>query len=434
MSLSVNNPSFVKFDAPVLDQKEVSPSKTGERSNAQAPGTNVSHTPLRIDNSPFSPNEVMIPGVALAKLFDMLEQIFKTIREMVAGKDLTPTPLPDVGKSTESKMDVRNLPANADAGKQLQDLGKLLGKSGADKPSDKPVADGLLGKSGADKQANMPSVDGAPGKSGVDKSLDMQDLSTLLGKSGTDKQANMPGAGRLLGETDAGTQLNTPQPRVKPQAIDLPEIKHDASKQTLTVSYPPTTKLDGTVNNDARAGVNVHVNVNCHCTDTKVSADGVVVSKQVSGQLPMPDAGPQLVHQQETRTSKKQDLQPGVPPKADDKVEPDLQPKETQVGKDKNAQPGVPPKATDTIKPDHQHPHQHPHQESQTVKVKPAQPGGSPDATVETTAQLKPSVVPDRAPRPAPDSRVLPLTSPGPDEDYFAQEDGRLNSAPMFRS
>ncbi|MGR3890447.1 hypothetical protein, partial [Pseudomonas sp. 1152_12] len=252
MSLSVNHPSFVKADASAFDRNAGSSSNSSESTNAHAPGTSVSNTPLRIDNARFSPNEVMIPGAALAKLFDMLEQIFKTIREMVAGKDLMPAALPDLGKSPEGVPQVRNLPADADAGTQLRDLGsKLLGKPDAGHPVNSPGTEGLQVKTDAGEQLDFPD------------------------------------SGKLPAVRDV------PQPPVKPQPSDLPVVSHDARQQSLTVSYPTTTKADGTVISDAKANINVHVSVNCHCPDSRVSAQSGLRPRLATDFVSIPDALPQ---------------------------------------------------------------------------------------------------------------------------------------------
>ncbi|MFT0475394.1 hypothetical protein ACMSI6_15840 [Pseudomonas antarctica] len=427
MSLSVNNPSFVKVDASAFDRSAGSSSMSSESANAHAPGASVSNTPLRIDNSRFSPNEVMIPGAALAKLFDMLEQIFKTIREMVAGKDLMPAALPDLGKSPEGTPQERNLPANAEAGKPLRDLGNKL-----------PA------KPDAGKQANLPGAGRLLGESDPVKPLDMQDLSKLLGKPEAGKPVNLQGADGLQVKTDAGKQLefpdagklpttrDVPQPPVKPQLSELPVVNHDVRQKSLAVSYPTTTKPDGTVTSDAKANINVHVNVNCHCPDTRVSPQGGLKPRLATDFVSIPDALAQP------------DAKIDVTPKAEDKAKADHHHEVTQTVKrlvERELQPGETPKAKDEAKADHHH------EVTQTVKrlvERELQPGETPKAEDEAKAdhhhevtqtikrEVKQDLQPG-APRPVPEPPVLPLTSPGPAEDYFEQGDWRFNTPSVFR-
>ncbi|MFL1503802.1 hypothetical protein ACI77N_21875, partial [Pseudomonas sp. S191] len=152
MSLSVNNPSLVKIDVPSLDRNAVSASKVGGGDNTQAPSSNANITPLHNDSSRFSPNEVMIPGAALTKLFDMLEMVFKAMREMVYGKNLTPDTLTGSGQLPNGKPQVLGLPANADAVRQpnMPGAGRLLGNSETGKQANVPL------NAEAGKQANVP--------------------------------------------------------------------------------------------------------------------------------------------------------------------------------------------------------------------------------------------------------------------------------------
>ncbi len=139
MSLSVNNPSFMKVNASVLDRNSLSSAKLGETTDVQVAGARVANTPLSTDNSRFSPNELMIPGAALTRLFDMLEQVFKAIREMVAGKDLTPALLSGPGVVPDGKPEARTLPVNSEVAKQPSspDVGNLPAKPQGPEPQAK---------------------------------------------------------------------------------------------------------------------------------------------------------------------------------------------------------------------------------------------------------------------------------------------------------
>lgn len=139
MSLSVNNPSFMKVNASVLDRNSISSAKLAETTDVQVSGVRVANTPLSTDNVRFSPNELMIPGAALTRLFDMLEQVFKAIREMVSGKDLTPALLSGPGVVPDAKPEARALPVNSDVAKQpnTPEVGNLPAEPQAPQPQAK---------------------------------------------------------------------------------------------------------------------------------------------------------------------------------------------------------------------------------------------------------------------------------------------------------
>ena len=93
MTLSINTPPFVKFDTAPMDRPSPSVLKSD---NAGAPVANLKVTPLVVhqDNTQGGHGQVMVSAGSLSKLFDMLEQMFKTMREMFSGKNLTPPILP----------------------------------------------------------------------------------------------------------------------------------------------------------------------------------------------------------------------------------------------------------------------------------------------------------------------------------------------------
>lgn len=299
MSLSVNNPSLVKVDASALDRTPVSPPNVGGDFNAQAAGLNPSSTRVHNDVSRLSPGEVMIPGAALTKLFDMLEMIFKAMREMMSGKNLMPATLPDSAPLPDVKPGVRNLPVSSDAAKQLNMPGaaRLLGNKPADmpvkpdagKPADRPV------KPDADKRSDVQVKPDAGKQADVKVKADADKQADVQVKADADKQAD------VLVKPDAGKPVNVP----------------DARRQQLTVPSPPAPRSDVTVTNDAKTNVHLSVNVNsCHCPDTKVSPDGGLMPRSTVTTTVIPtnktDAQPGVTITVTPRD--KTDAQPAVAP------------------------------------------------------------------------------------------------------------------------
>ncbi|MBA1431563.1 hypothetical protein, partial [Pseudomonas orientalis] len=118
MSMSINTPPLVK-----VEQQAVSNNKVNLKPTAQPLGTTTLQTPLRPDNT------VVTPETALRQLFDMLEGIFKAMRDIFSGK---PPVKPDSGK----------LPIEPDTSKELikPDTGKLPVKPDSSKELIKPDA------------------------------------------------------------------------------------------------------------------------------------------------------------------------------------------------------------------------------------------------------------------------------------------------------
>lgn len=230
MSVSVNNPSLVKIDASALDRHSLLLSKAGESSNLRRLGETVSPTPLHNDKSRFSPNEVMIPGAALTKLFDMLEMVFKTMREMLSGKDLMPAVLPD-SRQVPVKPEVHEPPAKLDVGKLLV----------------KPEADKLLQKLNASDQPVKLDVGKLPVKPEAEKPL------------------------QKLNVNEPTVKLDLSKLSVATDRTDSSAVLPDLRKLHLMPTLP---KPEVSVTNDAKANVHVNVNVShCHCPDMKVPAD-----------------------------------------------------------------------------------------------------------------------------------------------------------------
>ncbi|WGT28297.1 hypothetical protein [Pseudomonas marginalis] len=90
MSFSINNSPFVKFDATPNDSQVPVLSKTGGSPGTATNDSKVIPPTIQQNLSRGSQGEMMISAGALSKLFDMLEQVFRAMREMVTGKNITP--------------------------------------------------------------------------------------------------------------------------------------------------------------------------------------------------------------------------------------------------------------------------------------------------------------------------------------------------------
>ena len=78
MSLSVNNSPFVKVDTSPLSGQLPTPLKVDMQPKPPTSHFNLNPASARNENS-----EVMVSATALTRVFDMLEQFFKSMREML---------------------------------------------------------------------------------------------------------------------------------------------------------------------------------------------------------------------------------------------------------------------------------------------------------------------------------------------------------------
>ena len=119
MSLSINNSPFVKVDTSPMERPVLPATATGVNQTASSHHSAGVHVPVRNDNAKGGQNEVIFNSGAFTKLFDMLELVFKTMREMFAGKNITPDVLPDAERSPKVKPDAGPQPkVKPDAGPQ----------------------------------------------------------------------------------------------------------------------------------------------------------------------------------------------------------------------------------------------------------------------------------------------------------------------------
>ena len=223
MSMSINTPPLVKVDTFVTEQQTVSDNKVTPQQTGKSLGTTPPQTSLRPDNT------AITPETALRQLFDMLEGIFRAMRDIFSGK----TPIkPDSGK----------LPIAPDNSKELV----------------KPDA----GKS--------------PVKPDTPQALIKPDADTLPVKPDTNKERVKPDAGM----------------RVLPQPND-PLFNVPGNKPHPMPLHPTVPKPEISVDNDPKTNVNVNVVVgHCHCPDGKVLPDRLPPSRVSTDTKPQPPVLP----------------------------------------------------------------------------------------------------------------------------------------------
>lgn len=276
MSISINGSPSVKVETPRHHLLPSTPVKNNEPlSSSKADPIWISPA-LRPDISRAPHGEMMINAGAFSKLFDMLEQVFKTMREMVSGRNMTPalathsdkTPkhTPDMTTLLKGKADPAQLTAvTSDTTTQLKakaDPGKL--------PQAAPAMMTQL-KAKAEP-AQLTAV--------------TSDATTQLKAKA--EPATLPGT-----TPDLATQL-----KVKVEPGTTPRATSDTTNQLTvkvdkgTLQSVPVPHVN--VSNDSNAQVKVELNIgNCHCPDTHVERDGGGVnplSVPTPGVTPQPDA------------------------------------------------------------------------------------------------------------------------------------------------
>ena len=126
MSLSINNPPFANVDTSSLSGQLPAALKVDIQPKPQTTHSNVHPAAVRNETG-----ELMVSAGALAKVLDMLEQFFKSMREMFLGKNVTPDALPVLNNLPKVKPDTGKLPVKPDAADQPI-------KPAPDKPAVKP--------------------------------------------------------------------------------------------------------------------------------------------------------------------------------------------------------------------------------------------------------------------------------------------------------
>ncbi|WP_300635295.1 hypothetical protein [Pseudomonas sp.] len=272
MSMSINTPPAVKVDASAFDQQKISTNNVIVKPNAQPQGATLLQSSLRSDDTLGLGNTLITPETALKQLFDMLEGIFRAMRDIFAGR-------------TAMKPDSGKLPIALDAGKELikPDAGKLPAVPNALKELVKPDA------------GKLPAVPNAL------KELVKPDAGKLPAVPDALKELVKPDAGKLPAVPDAPKALvkpDAPKLTVLPQPGDVPVNVPDGKKLRPMPFSPTVPRPETSVNNDPKTNVNVNVVLShCHCPDGTVLPDRLPkpwVSTDIRPQpAVLPDARPQ---------------------------------------------------------------------------------------------------------------------------------------------
>ncbi|AOE69098.1 hypothetical protein A7317_19530 [Pseudomonas fluorescens] len=112
MSLSINNSPFVNVDKSVYDRSPAS----ADVNKSALPAKADTRAPVRSDCFQVAPNNVIVNGGALTKLFDMFDMVFRAMREVLSGRNIAADVLPQSGQLPGVKPDARQLPVTPDKG------------------------------------------------------------------------------------------------------------------------------------------------------------------------------------------------------------------------------------------------------------------------------------------------------------------------------
>lgn len=198
MSLSINTPAFVNVDNAHLDQSVPMPASSNLPSVANKPVQEILNT-LKDD--------AVVDSGTLNKLFDMLDLVFKALREMFAGKQSKASVLPDKA----------DLPTKPETGKQLSEFSSPA----PIKPDTAPDA----------KAGDVPGL--------MREALKQQS--------------------EAKPDTAVNHEVNT---------NDLPVTTRSALRPNLGSVLASDSKSGITVSNDSKADVHLNVNIDhCHCPD-----------------------------------------------------------------------------------------------------------------------------------------------------------------------
>ena len=113
MSLTINHSPFLNVDTTATGRQPSSTSTAIHQSGTS--GGNALATPvaLRHDHFKVSNNEMTIDAGGFSRLIDMLEQVFKTMREILSGKNSAPGAFPTQYKPLAAPIDARQLPGHS---------------------------------------------------------------------------------------------------------------------------------------------------------------------------------------------------------------------------------------------------------------------------------------------------------------------------------
>ncbi|QVN05523.1 hypothetical protein JYG35_17945 [Pseudomonas rhodesiae] len=276
MSLTINNPNFVKPDTSILDQPSSKPTSADAKSTPPSSTSRSDVSTARFENSSVKNNELMFSAGALSKMFDMIEQFFRSMREVFVGRNNAPDLMSGLKHSPGLTPDVTKAPVKPDA---------------ADQPAT-PGADKRLVKPDMEKQSVKPDAADPSVTPGLEKRRVTPQTTDLSGKADAEKSMVLADA------------RNTPTP-VMPQ-VPRPEVA---------------------VTNDAKANVQVNVNVShCHCPDHGVLPDSGIRPRVVPDVRvgPNPDVMPGVTPKPAPRV--KPEVKPDTKPDVKLEVKPDTNP------------------------------------------------------------------------------------------------------------
>ena len=276
MSISINGSPSVKVETPRHHLLPSTPLKTNEPlSSSKADPVWISPA-LRPDIARAPHGEMMINAGAFSKLFDMLEQVFKTMREMVSVRNMTPA------LTTHSDKAPKHTPDMTTQLKVKADPAQLTAVMSDTTTQLKAKAD----------PAKLPQA--APAMmTQLKAKAEPAQLTAVTSDATTQLKAKAEPA-KLPGTTpDLATQL-----KVKVEPGTTPTATSDTTNQLTvkvdkgTLQSVPVPHVN--VSNDSNAQVKVELNIaNCHCPDAHVERNGGGVnplSVPTPGVTPQPDA------------------------------------------------------------------------------------------------------------------------------------------------
>ncbi|WP_395606516.1 hypothetical protein [Pseudomonas sp. B22129] len=269
MSMSINTPAFVNVDSAHLDQ----PSQAQAQLNLPA----ANNKPVQ-DVLTTLQGDTTVDSNALNKLFDMLELVFKALRQMFVGKQSKAEVLPDdkadvpAAKLAEGKQPlspaVNDLPAvKAQAlMKQLEPVAPQATKHDANATSDAKATDVSALVSDTLNPQSVPKALLAT-KPDANATLDANagDMSALVRdalKQSPEPKALLATKPAIVADQDA-------------EATELPQAPRSTLRPRLDQMLSATPRQDVVVNNDAKANVHLNVNIDhCYCPEASLESGG----------------------------------------------------------------------------------------------------------------------------------------------------------------
>ncbi|MEO8491459.1 hypothetical protein [Pseudomonas sp.] len=238
MSLSINTPAFVNVDNGHLDQPLHTPATLNLPSVAQTHGDNTFYPPK---------GEVTVDAGTLNKLFDMLELVFKALREMFAGKQSRSSVLPDKADAPVTELEVGKLPPSVKANELLA----------------------VKGESPKQQSVPLTSLQNKPDSTGTTDAA-------LVGMPALVRDTPKHSPGLIALPVTESDTIDSHDHNTN----DLPITRWSTLRPQLKAVLPAAPKPEVSVNNDAKANVNVNVNIDrCHCPETGLPLNNGLTSR-----------------------------------------------------------------------------------------------------------------------------------------------------------